>query len=261
MKAKHLLLPLLALLVSYLLIAAPFQRLLPGYDDVTQQLFRRFCHASLIIILAFAVIRYYRLSLLAGFPLLKARQWYALLPVAVLLLIYLLLTAGSFRNARGSVTFFSILVGVVFLKAFAEEIIFRGLITGWFLKNGVSTRKSILWASLFFAAVHILNYPVHQDWVTLVNQVLFSFFMGLLFGSITRITGNLLIPGLIHTIVNLPSALKRFATPEQVIPAETAVSPGLADDLLSIFFYQLIYSPMIILALWYFKQRKWFQDR
>lgn len=260
MKLKKHILPVIVLVVSYLLIMAPFDQLLPGSTEVSQQLFKRFCHASLIILSCFICIRYFKLETGAGFPLHKVKQIRSLLPVLLLLLVYLFLVSGSFRHAQGTTTFFAVLVAVIFLKAFAEEIIFRGLITSWLLKNGVSTRKAILYSSFYFAGVHILNFPVHQDWVTLVNQVLFSVFMGLLFGSITQITGNLLLPGIIHTVVNLPSAMKRFATPEEILPVETAVSPGLMDDLLSIFFYQLIYSPMIMLALWYYYNRKWLPD-
>lgn len=85
--------------------------------------------------------------------------------------------------------------------------------------------------------------------------MIFAFFMGLLLGSVNIISGNILVCCILHCMVNLPAAMKKFAVPEPAV-TENILPSTVGEDLLSIFLYWLLYSPLIGFAIYYYRHKK-----
>ena len=82
----------------------------------------------------------------------------------------------------------AILVMAIF-PAIAEEITFRGLLQGAFMKESVG--YSILFSSLYFAVIH-----------SNISAALYAFFYGCLFAIIRIATGNLAYTMIMHVTFN-----------------------------------------------------------
>ncbi len=255
MKPAHWLFPLGIIAVFAVLVKIPFQHLFPGVTEETGLLLKRLINGSLICLFGLGLIARFGLKKQNYLHTFAVRNPKALLPVALLFLVYLVLSHGSFQKAEVGTVFFLFILLTVFIKTTAEEIIFRGVLQSWLVKTGYTPGKSILYACTLFSLVHALNFFSHGDWATMVTQMIFAFFMGMLLGSVNMISGNILVCCILHCMVNLPAAMKKFAIPEPAV-AENVLPSTVGDDLLSIFLFCLLYSPLIGFALYYFRHPK-----
>lgn len=82
------------------------------------------------------------------------------------------------------------ILGIVLIGPFGEELLFRGAILGGLLKK-MEPKYAILISALIFGVIH-LN-PA---------QIVFAFLVGLLLGYVYYSSGSLLLPILIHVIIN-----------------------------------------------------------
>lgn len=255
MKPTHWLFLTGVIAVFAALVKIPFQDLFPGETEETGLLLKRLINGLLILIFGLGLIARLGLKKQNYLHILAVRNPKALLPVALLFLAYLLLTRGSFLKAQVGVGFFLFILITVFIKTASEEIIFRGVFQSWFIKKGYTPGQSILSASILFSLLHALNIFSHGDWATMVTQMIFAFFMGLLLGSVNIISGNILVCCMLHCMVNLPAAMKKFAIPEPAV-AENILPSSVGEDILSILLFCLLYSPLIGFALYYFRHPK-----
>ncbi|MCE2617450.1 MAG: lysostaphin resistance A-like protein [Phocaeicola sp.] len=82
------------------------------------------------------------------------------------------------------------LLSMVIIAPIVEEMLFRGAIEGFFLKNGVKPIKAIGISALIFGLIHVNP-----------AQVLFACFLGLVFGWLYYRTGSI-IPGMAGHVLN-----------------------------------------------------------
>lgn len=124
----------------------------------------------------------------------KGYFWFLLLfiPVSVL---------GIFSAAKVFDPHLSFLI-VLFdclLIGVAEEGMYRGILMGALLKK-TKPVIAILISSVMFSLLHLLNLLGGLDSSEVVNQMIFTFIMGLFLGSVYFYTKNILFPILFHSI-------------------------------------------------------------
>lgn len=86
-----------------------------------------------------------------------------------------------------------------------EELLFRGGFFNLFLVLFKKQKKVVLWSaissSLLFSSVHLTNLTWQGEWDT-INQVFSAFSIGLFLSLVYYRTKSLLIPILLHTLIN-----------------------------------------------------------
>lgn len=130
--------------------------------------------------------------------------------------------------------------------AFFEEIIFRSILLVLFLKTMPQTKKSvfkaIIYSSIVFALVHILNYFEGASIFNTLRQVGYSFLTGLLWSSLYLLTKNLYISMFAHATYNIAGMF--FVSLGYVInqfDTVTIVVTILLSTLTALYYLNLIY--------------------
>lgn len=103
---------------------------------------------------------------------------------------------------------FGILVIVSFLTAVFEEILMRGTVQNimieGFKKSGKSAWKGILAASLVFSLIHFANlYDKPYLIVGTFSQVIYTFALGVMLGTVYYYSGNIFSPIVLHALFNI----------------------------------------------------------
>lgn len=98
--------------------------------------------------------------------------------------------------------FFGMFIGIYFINALPEELLFRGLFQDSLKKLLPVTLKrpellSLLLTSLFFGFCHLNNYPL-GDWRWVVSAAI----AGLFYGGLFIKTGNITLPAGLHAGTN-----------------------------------------------------------
>ncbi len=178
------------------------------------------------------------------------------IPALILLVFYVSLNYKKilFISPYSSEVLLIVLTAFVF--AFAEEIIFRGYIYGHLIKIVSFKYQAILISSALFALMHCLNIHKVDDIFSLVNQIIFAFFMGIFLGSLFFITNSILFTALYHFFINLPSALNKLQHNNLTHKEALALSQSLIDNITNSLLFILVISPIIIISLYYLIQIK-----
>jgi membrane protease YdiL (CAAX protease family) len=90
---------------------------------------------------------------------------------------------------------------ISFPSAF-EEVAFRGIVLTVFL-NKYSERNSIIFSSISFALMHLLNLTHGADLIFTMGQVVWAFILGLFYGYVFVKTRSLLPPMIVHYLGNV----------------------------------------------------------
>lgn len=88
------------------------------------------------------------------------------------------------------------------LIAIIEELLFRHLLLNEFLKNNTKKILAIIYSSLIFGGIHLLNITSFGDILYCIVQSIYTFFLGLLFGFSYVYLKNIIIPILFHFFFN-----------------------------------------------------------
>lgn len=83
-----------------------------------------------------------------------------------------------------------------------EEAVFRGIVLTVFLGK-YSERKAIIFSSLGFGLMHLLNLINGSELVWVVGQVVWAFILGLFYGYVFVKTRSLLPPMIVHYLGNV----------------------------------------------------------
>lgn len=83
-----------------------------------------------------------------------------------------------------------------------EEAAFRGIVLSVFL-NKYSEHKSIVFSSLGFGFMHVLNLANGADFIWVMGQIVWAFFIGLFYGYAFVKTRSLLPPMIVHYLGNV----------------------------------------------------------
>ena len=89
---------------------------------------------------------------------------------------------------------------ISFPSAF-EEVAFRGIVLTVFLRK-YSKRKSIIFGSIGFGLVHLLNLLFGREPIWVVGQVIWAFILGLFYGYVFVGTRSLLPTMIVHYLSN-----------------------------------------------------------
>lgn len=98
---------------------------------------------------------------------------------------------------------FAIISGLIIAvgTGIIEELLFRSQVLEEFLKKK-SPFKAILYSSLIFGSVHLLNISSLGSIPTILVQVVYTFFLGLVLGFVYINTKNIIIPITFHILFN-----------------------------------------------------------
>lgn len=102
------------------------------------------------------------------------------------------------------INYTNIIIGFInmLLVALVEELLFRHLLLNEFSKNNTSKFLPILYSSLIFGGIHLLNISSLGDIPYCLLQSVYTFFLGLLFAySYTKLK-NIFVPITMHFLFN-----------------------------------------------------------
>ena len=260
MKIKIWLLPFLTAILAIVILKLPYERLFTSYTAYQQDRLVSATKGILVILFALLILWRFQLWRNACFPLNRVKKLIPIFPALFLVLLFVVLSGKSFMEFQGGISIIMAIIGITILRTSAEELICRGVMQSWFMGQGKSPKRSILLSSLIFAFMHVSNILVHGDWVSVINQVIFAFFMGVLFGSVVLMTGNILFSCLLHTITNLPAAFKKFNTRPDLPELDETAVVSFGDSVLQVVVFVIIFSPLIVVAFYYINHRRWMPE-
>lgn len=137
------------------------------------------------------------------------RSFFLLIPVVFPMLAdVLFMSAKDFSFGNLMTSFFtSPLTGI------SEELVFRGVILGGLIAitPGKNRWKAILFSSILFGSIHLLNlFSGNQGSSTMVYvQVLYAAFLGIYLASLFIVSETLWLPIIAHSLIDLFSFLER----------------------------------------------------
>lgn len=176
-----------------------------------------------------------------------------LIPALCVLILYTLLNWTKFdQDFKEYTSLLFLTIITTFILAFAEEIFFRGYLYNVLKREGFSSYKSIIISSILFAGIHSVNVFRYEDIWSVINQVVFAIFIGMLLCSIFALTKNIIIVSLFHFVINLPSALSSLIQTKNE-PINIPIASGFTENLMSTLLFIALMSPVIILSFYYAK--------
>lgn len=145
-----------------------------------------------------------------------------------------------------------------FFTALFEELLFRGIIQNilaFSLPSGQNPRFSfflpVVLSSAVFGMTHLLNFTVSPGTpVSIISQVIYTFLIGLLLGTIYRLSDSLAAPVILHMLFNFFGSVSFHLTFPDASNAAEAVSGAPSDiPVLQGLMYVLILLPCLPAAL------------
>jgi membrane protease YdiL (CAAX protease family) len=91
---------------------------------------------------------------------------------------------------------------LISIPSMFEEVAFRGIVLTVFLSQ-YSDRKSIIFSSLGFGLMHLLNLAMGRELVWVLGQVVWAFTIGLFYGYVFVRTQSLLPSMIVHYLSNV----------------------------------------------------------
>ena len=126
-----------------------------------------------------------------------------LLPLLLLCASNFIVVIISKSQLKESIDLFNIITGFVTAigVGIIEELLFRSQMLQELLNNK-NKLISLLYSSLIFGSVHLLNISSLSSIPTVLIQVVYTFFLGLLLGIIYIHTNNIILPIIFHVLFN-----------------------------------------------------------
>ena len=209
-----------------------------GLEPVLAEHYGKILHNSAVILLSLGFIYRYRLAGVAGLGWAPLRDAPLLLyPLAIIAL----LGASNLDTIRSTDTsLLWVYLLAMFSVGLAEEFAFRGFVQSYLLAQTRS--KSAVWMAAFlFGALHFINLLQEPDNLeNIAKQVLIAVSLGLYFGALLLRTGNLLVVGLLHGLIDFVFGIYRLA-PEP----EAAATPETAGSSTFSLYYILVLLPLL----------------
>ena len=192
---------------------------------------------TIVFLLAFWFIKKHQLAVWGGFrsPNISS-YWLLLLPFV----FPGMLTYSKINSECLNALFLTALPAFVF--GLVEEIVFRGVIQGYLVKNKAdwSYHRVVIYTALLFSLGHLIN--LRNDHIySVLNQLVYAFYMGLLFSALQLRVNNVWLLGIAHGLINF--LFKGCGTSEELYLEET---PVFLDYLESIGMFILLFSPIFL---------------
>lgn len=184
------------------------------------------------------------------------------LSIAVLLIVYSLYsTFNKIDNLKINVSFF-VHASYFFqciCTGFFEEYFFRCLIFGYIcygfmINTGGEPKhnyKQVMITSFLFAIVHSSNFfNKEYDSLSVINQIMFAFIMGILLQCIFYINNNIFFNAILHAMINYNSMLSHKLFHNEVASNENSGLNDFLQTLLTFFILSIvIVFPFLIFSL------------
>jgi membrane protease YdiL (CAAX protease family) len=115
--------------------------------------------------------------------------------------IFVVIIAQS--NLKENINIFEIITGffIAIGVGIIEELLFRSQLLQEFLNNK-NKLTSLLYSSLIFGSVHLLNISSFSSIPNVLVQVVYTFFLGLILGIIYIHSENIILPIIFHILFN-----------------------------------------------------------
>ena len=137
------------------------------------------------------------------------------------LMAIIVLTSFSNRSEyfiKSEPLFLLVVILFPFSTGLLEEVVFRGIVLKILLKKMGDTKKGIINAFIISAALFAVVHSVHLIWTTPIEvaaDLIFAMSGGILLGAIYLRTKTLVVPILLHWLLNLSGGIfTAFTSPE-----------------------------------------------
>ncbi len=174
---------------------------------------------------------------------------FEILLVLMLIAIYLLFSFANKRLIETDIPGWLLLFAAIFLAAAAEEFIFRYYFVNFLVNRKVSIEKAGIISSFLFSIAHLSNI-LSSEVLSVINQVIFAFFTGLLLFSIMVLFKNLFYSIIYHFLINIP--IKVILSENSITTVEEG--SNFMNDMLSFFFTHIFFAPFYIVAIVLYKR-------
>ena len=106
-------------------------------------------------------------------------------------------------NINKKIDLFVIISGLITSigVAIVEELLFRSQVLDEFLKYKTKF-QSLIYSSLIFGSVHLLNISSIGSIPTILVQVGYTFFLGMILGTVYLFSNNIILPIIFHILFN-----------------------------------------------------------
>lgn len=133
----------------------------------------------------------------------------------------------------------------IYARAFVEEIVFRGFIQGYLTNQypEKSHHQICLVTSIFFALIHFNNVQ-YNELSGVINQVIYAFYMGLLFSAILIRTKNIWLLGTVHGTLNF---ITSSCSTKNVITNVNPMQGSIAEYFTQSLGIVLLFSPILLI--------------
>lgn len=202
---------------------------------------------SFLIIILLVILKYLNLLDLFKFTINSFFKgilygWYAI----IICFILIATTFNEIIEFNPSVyTLLLIIVANLLIGSF-EEILCRGIIFKNLLKK-YTPLKSALISSLIFALAHIGNFFTNDNNLEVISQIIYAFFLGVLFSAIFYVTKNIWSVILLHALIDFSGSLS---------PNKSAPNLDIINMIINAFMSCLIVLPALFIGLMIFKKIK-----
>ncbi|MEB5784501.1 CPBP family intramembrane glutamic endopeptidase [Staphylococcus pseudoxylosus] len=175
-----------------------------------------------------------------------AYGWYPIIIALFMLITHI--------NKFDEITLFTLFLLIIsnFLVGAFEEIFCRGIIFKNLL-NYYSPIKSGILSALIFSLAHIVNFFSDSEPFEVISQILYAFFLGILFAAIYYKTKNIWTVILLHAFIDFSASL--IEIPDSNV-SEAAVKFSQLDSIIVAITNILIVLPALLIGLYYFKKFK-----
>ncbi len=194
--------------LSILWIGKPFREYLTAnfFDEVIANRISGTIVRSVLLILAILLIKKLHLRKFNGIsPIGKVKNIHSMILPMLFVSIGFVNNFETYRSTQpGVLLLFTVSVIVIGL---VEELIFRGILLPLFIRGFANNKRPIIisavLSSFMFGAVHFFNlFRQPHNLVGVTSQVFFALSIGVFFCGLMVRTENILIPGILHALVN-----------------------------------------------------------
>ena len=225
------------------IIQLPVQYLFPAIGVTTYlRELKTLVIAGLIFFLALQIARKKGILEAGGFTAhTRGNYWMAVLPFLFPGLLAIgSAQAGCFILNTGLVLSIATLV----VRATLEEVVFRGLIQGYLLKTLKQGSHHLIafTTTILFSIGHMTN-AFYLNFPSVMNQVIYAFFMGLFFSALNFRMKNVWILGAIHGGMNFLFSICSYAG---IQPTSEEV-PSFNETLINFGNLVLLFSPVLLI--------------
>lgn len=230
--------PVFIFLAALVLLKKNLLQYVIGLEPALAEYSGAMVHNSAVVLLSLGCIYRYRLTRLAGLGAATVRDAHLLLyPLGAIAL----LGAANLDAIRSAETPLLWVFLVAMLSVgLAEEFALRGFVQSYLLAQ-TRSKGAVFVAAFLFAILHFVNLLREPDNLeNILKQVLIAFSLGLYFGALLLRTGNLLLVGFLHGLIDFVFGI------HHIVPQpESATASGDAGGSTFSLLYVLVLVPLL----------------